>query len=416
MLGMWMWPGNVQKYGAQRVVDRCVRMGVTDLFFLTKGLSGLTAYRSSLAPELCERDLLLELLDAAHRQDMRVHVWFTSTCDENYKKLHPESGRCHFTRGKDRELISLADEGYLHYMEKIICEVCRKYDVDGLHLDYIRYNHLLYGWAEEDQARYRAEGADTERLKTMMQRMFYDSPAESELLFDAFRNYDKDVQALARARRKDVFHFANTLVSAARAEKKEITLSAALMPEGAYEDKAFSDLHYGQNYEDMAKLFNYALPMAYSQAYEKNAQWVRAVAEGTLKSGMKTIVGLHAYEGGTVRSLQQDIAALHGLPVEGVCLFREGAFAVAFAGENSLSIVNMLDREITNITLHVGGKCVQMECSIAPDREQCYQLPFSPEKLQVFTGNTECCVYLANANESRERRHFVIISRSQQAE
>lgn len=53
-------------------------------------------------------------------------------------------------RGKDCGLISLADEGYLQYMENIVRELCRNNGIDGLHLDYIRYNHLLYGWSTED--------------------------------------------------------------------------------------------------------------------------------------------------------------------------------------------------------------------------------------------------------------------------
>ena len=397
-LGMWMWPDRLQRRGAQSVVSACARAGVTDLFFLTKGLSGKTAYPSLFAPCLCERDLLGELIEAAHKQQIRVHVWFTSACDESYKQLHPESGRYHFVRGRDRELISLADEGYLHYMEKIIREVCRRYDVDGLHLDYIRYNHLLYGWAEEDLERYRAQGADTGRLRSMMQRMFFDSPNESELLFDLWRSGDEDAMALARARRMDVMAFAKTLTDAARAERSGLTLSAALMPEGAYEDKAFADLHYGQNYADMAKLFDYALPMAYSRAYGQQAQWVRRVAEGTLKSGMKTMVGLHAYEGGTGISLQQDRMALEGAPVEGICLFREGALALAFAKEKEMAVLNALPVAITRIIASNAEDAAAVACRIEPDTEASFCLSFHPQTLQVFSDEKECCVFLTDEN------------------
>lgn len=394
MLGMWMWVQNVQAHGAEKTVSYCARAGVTDLFFLTKGIAGTAAYASAYAPHVCERDLLRELIDAAHRCGIRVHAWFTSACDENYKALHPESGRCHFVRGKDRELISLADEGYLNYMEQIIREVCRNYDIDGLHLDYIRYNHLIYGWAEEDLKRYQAEGADPDELRCLMQRMFVNDPKEENLLFEAYRAGNESALALARTHRKDVIRFASTLTGIARAEKGGLILSAALMPEGAYDDLAFSDLHYGQNYDDAATLYDYALPMAYSKAYGQDAQWVKRVAEGTMKRGLKTIVGLHAFEGGNGLSLKADIEALHDTPVSGVCLFREGATALAWADGKTLTVYNPLDTAITCIACSDGEERFACPTALLPGNETMIRLPFEARTVQVFTGEKEACVYL----------------------
>lgn len=392
---MWMWNQNVQTYGARKITEQCAKAGVTDLFFLTKGLAGTTAFHSAFASHTSERDLLAELTDAAHRYGMRVHAWFTSACDEQYKKLHPESGRCHYSRGRDRELISLTDEGYLAYMEKIVREVSRNYDIDGLHLDYIRYNHLLYGWAEEDVARYAANGADTAHLRKLMERMFYAELKEENVLFEALRNGDQSVQAFARTRRQDVVRFARTLTSAAKSENSRLILSAALMPEGAYEDTAFADLHYGQVYEDAAALYDYGLPMAYSQVYGQDAQWVKRVAEGSMKRGLKTIMGLHAYEGGTGPQLLQDLAALGNTPVEGVCLFREGAFAMAYAQGKELTVWNALDKELTSIQAFGGAETCVLDGPILPGEEKRWILPFEAESLRSFAGGKEQSIYLS---------------------
>lgn len=391
IFGVWMWPKSVREQGAEQVVSRCRRIGVTDIYFLTKGLSGTVSYRSAIAPQDCERDLLSELLAAAHRQGVRVHAWFTSASDESYKRLHPESGRYHYVKGRNQGLISLADEGYLAYMAEITRELCRSYPIDGLHLDYIRYNHLIYGWAEEDLCRYAAEGADTARLKAMMDRAF---PGEEgpELFFEAYRAGDRDVHALARARRKDVVHFASTLTEVARAEKPGITLTAALMPEGAYEDIAFADVHYGQNYEDAAALYDYVLPMAYSQAYGKDGPWVRQVAEGTARRGLRTVMGLHAYEGGTGETLRADLAALTGAPIEGVCLFREGAFVLADAVEGSLRLFNPLDVPVT--ALSDGEVPIVLEAPILPGEERLLSGIPAPRQLRAFTEQGEICIYL----------------------
>ena len=394
VLGMWMWPGSVEQCGAAQTVSRCARAGVTDVFFLAKGMAGTTAFHGSVAPTFSERDLLRELTDEAHRQGIRVHAWFTSACDAHYKQLHPQSGRFHYLRGRDRELISLTDEGYLTYMEEIVRQVYRTYDVDGLHLDYIRYNHLMYGWAPEDLGRYKACGADISCLKELLEATFVKEKRQESAIFDAFRAEDESVLALARARRGDVVRFAQRLISAAQAEKSGLILSAALMPEGAYDDPAFADLHYGQNYEDAAQLYHWALPMAYSQAYGQDAPWVRQVAEGCAGRGLKTIIGLQAYEGGTGLTLQKDLQAVKDAPVEGVCLFREGAHLQAFAENGKLQLHNPTQETVTSIQISARQERCNLPIRLETDETRDIALPFEPETVQAFSGESEHCVYL----------------------
>jgi hypothetical protein len=395
IFGMWMWPKSLREGGTKAAVTRCKRAGVTDIYFLTKGLSGTVTYKSAIAPMDCERDLLGELLVEAHKQGIRVHAWFTSASDEIYKERHPQSGRYHYIKGRDRGLISLADEGYIAYMSEVTRELCCRYPVDGLHLDYIRYNHLIYGWSEADRVRYAAEGADIAYLQTMMDRAFRQEEG-AEIFFDAYRSGDRNIHALARARRKDVVRFATALTSVARTEKTDLILSAALMPEGAYQDIAFSDVHYGQNYEDAALLYDYALPMAYSQAYHKDGDWVRDVALGAMKRGLKTIVGVHAYEGGTGETLRADIAAVGVLPVEGVCLFREGAYVMAFADGFSVDLYNPLEAAITHFEAMRGDESVSVDCSVLSGEEKTIKLPFEAEALRAFSGEKEVCIYLSS--------------------
>ena len=130
---------------------------------------------------------------------------------------------------------------------------------------------------------------------------------EENCIFDALRAGDESVRAVARVRREDVKRFARELILPVRSERKQITVTAALMPEGAYDDTAFADLHYGQSYEDAAVLYDYVLPMAYSRAYEQDSAWVRRVAEGAHAMHVRTVMGLHAFEGGTGASLLDDI-------------------------------------------------------------------------------------------------------------
>jgi len=390
-----MWPESVRRRGADAVFEACRRAGITDVFFLTKGLAGTAAFLSPAVPPMIPgRDLLREALSAAHRLGMRLHAWFTSASDERFKNEHPESGLYHYRDGRNRGIVSLCDREYIRYMQSLLGDMLRRYDVDGVHLDYIRYNHLIYGWSERDQARYAAQGVDLPHVRRLMERTFCADPPEREAIFDAFRNGDQDVILLARARRGDVNAFAGALSEAVRAARADVVLSAALMPEGACDDLAFSDLHYGQNYRDLSEMMDLFLPMAYSQAYGRDSEWVRAVARGTARHGVRTVVGLHAFEGGTGLTLRRDLDAVEReTALDGVCLFREGAAVWAYACGQRLSLLNPLSVPVTACAATGQGQCATVDARVEPGCQQDFRLPFVPDVVRAYSGNDEVCVF-----------------------
>ena len=393
MMGVWMWPESLRRRGAEAVFEACREAGVTDVFFLTKGLSGGTAFLTPLAPPmLAGRDLLREALDAAHRRDIRLHAWFTSASDERYKEEHPESGLCHYRKGRNRGIVSISDEPYTRFMQGVLADMLRRYEVDGVHLDYIRYNHLIYGWSEEDQRRYVEGGVDLAHIRALMDATFCGDSPDGASIFEAYRQGDPDALRLADVRRRDVLRFAGALCEAARAEESGVCVSAALMPEGAYDDLAFANLHYGQNYADLAGLMDMFLPMAYSRAYEKDAAWVGEVTRGAMRHGVPVVTGVHAYEGATARSLAADMAAARSVPGSGgACLFREGAAAWAFVEGEHMSLLNPLDEPIT--ACRVSGEGVERVIStpVAPDARLEFALPFRPSCVQALAGEKEVC-------------------------
>ena len=396
ILSVWMWSKSVRERGAETVAAQCARSGITDIFYLVKGLLGTTIYPGAYAPFDEERDLLGELLNAAHRKNIRVHAWFTVGGDKNYVRLHPETGRFHYKNGHDDSLVSLTDEAYRHYMEQIVREVCFRYPVDGIHLDYIRYNHICYGWSPEDKMRFAAEGADSEKLSRMLEKMYYVDNPDASLLFDAYRSGDPDVQTLARVRRADVVQIADCLTEAARSARSGLMVTAALMPEGAYADTAFADLHYGQNYGDAVGRYDAVLPMAYSQSYGKNGGWLREVAEGTLRHGLSVIMGVQAFAEGTGLTLREDISALSGLPTDGVCLFRDGAYVMAVSAGRKLHIYNAMDGGITWLTVQRGDRSVELEETVLSGAETVFTLPFEVETVRAYQGEREVCVHLTD--------------------
>ena len=284
MLAVWIWPETIARESPEIVVSRLYRAGVTDLYLLTKGQAGSacfdqceTAYRIAYSSQ----DVLPRTVHCAHEHGMRVHAWITSSYDAAYKKHFPESGLCHFSRGRDKSIISLVDPAYRAFMQRFTEEVFRKCAPDGLHMDYIRYNHLTYGWGEEDIAALKARDVDIDKLRAMMDKTFFAGDHDDRTIFDAYEEGDQDVLALAEYRRGNVAAFAGALIDAARSVNPRATISAALMPEGAYVSGdttqgvsavAFAALHYGQSYYDAARLYDHAALMTYAPTYRRAAR------------------------------------------------------------------------------------------------------------------------------------------------
>ena len=396
MFGVWMWPESLLSQGADAALARCARAGVTDVFLLCKGLSGKSAFLSPLTqPIEPGRDLLGEALCGAHDRGMRIHAWFTSASDALYRRAHPESGLYHIFKGRYRDIVSITDQGYTDYMRAVIADMAKRYPVDGVHLDYIRYNHLCYGWSEDDLSRYAQHGVDTAKVTALMKRTFDGPQPDSEAIFDAWRAADPDVRALSQVRRASVTAFARALSEAARDARPGLTVSCALMPEGAYDDLAFSDLHYGQNYADLSAVMDLFVPMAYRAAYGKDAAWVADVARGTAKHGVPALIGVHAYEGATGLTLREDIDAVQGLSgVLGACLFREGSAAWVFSAGRRATVYDPLAAPLTALSVIAGDREERIAADIPAGAERDIELPFEPEAVRAFTADGEVCAYL----------------------
>ena len=341
IVGEWIWGETIATLGADVVVDRCAAMGVTDIYLLTKGTGGMLGYLKTQFTDILTRedqDVLQETIDAAHAAGIRVHAWLVSLNDENYKENNPESGLWHFVRERDNAFIAGYHEGYRAFMTAVATELATNYDIDGIHLDYIRYNHLCNGWSEEDFANLEAMGANIENVKYLIRKTFYANQLEEgdevddQYIFNAYRNGDPDALLIGQYRRNNVMDFGKAIVEAAKAANPDLIISGALMPEGGY-DQAFADLHYGQNYEDAAELYDYIVPMAYSSNYGFGAEWMADIAKNSVEMGNKVVMGTQSYYPMTSAQLAADIEAVRALlpneDVLGICHFRHSQFSYA---------------------------------------------------------------------------------------
>ena len=119
IVGDWVWGETVANLGAAKIVDRSARMGVTDLYMLAKGTGGKLSYLKTQYKDALtrtDRDVLQELITAAHAKGIRVHAWLVTVEDEYYKSKHPEAGVYHYVRGTDNDRINPYDADYRKYM------------------------------------------------------------------------------------------------------------------------------------------------------------------------------------------------------------------------------------------------------------------------------------------------------------
>ncbi len=346
IVGEWIWGETIYELGADVVVDRCARMGITDIYLLTKGVGGKLGYVNSQFTDSLTRvdvDVLQETIDAAHAVGIRVHAWLVTVQDELYKANNPDSGMWHFVRARDNANINPYDEDYQAYMTAIATELATNYDIDGIQLDYVRYNHLCNGWSEEDFANLEAMGANVARIKYMIRKTFYpDQLCEGEdvdgnYIFDQYRKGDPDALLVGQYRRNNVVELATKIRDAAKAVKPDLLFTGSLMPEGGItegsQDVAFADLHYGQNYVDAAELYDYIVPMAYSASYGADSQWLADIAKYSVETGNKVAMGLQSFYPLTSAQLMSDIEAVRDLlPMDGIlgiAHFRHSQFGYA---------------------------------------------------------------------------------------
>jgi hypothetical protein len=228
------------------------------------------------------------------------------------------------------------------------------YDIDGIHFDYIRYNHLANGWSEADFEALKNMGANIDRVKELIETTFgyHGRAANSSYVFNAYTNGDPDARIIAEYRTSNVKNYAKAIIEAARAVKPDLIFSAATMPEGAY-NESYGDLHYGQNYSDAASLYDYICPMAYSSSYGQDERWILDIAKKSIGKGNRVVMGLQAFEAATTTKLMNEVMSIKDLMKDktygdgmlGFVLFRNGTYdyaKVTYDTEQKIITVKLL--------------------------------------------------------------------------
>jgi uncharacterized lipoprotein YddW (UPF0748 family) len=342
MRGLWVVrTALVSPAAVDKVVDRAREAGFNALLVQVRG-RGDAFYRSRLSPRspiMQDRDPafdpLARLLERARRQGLEVHAWLNVLLSAHFGQplpeghvvaRHPEwlmvprSGARQALGADPAKLraivrqASRADtdvEGYylspsapgaVAHLEEVVRELVQGYALDGVHLDFIRYPGPEYDFSPAALAGFaKRRGRGDEDVLAGPQ-------ADPE----GFSDYRRDVLTA----------LADRLARAARSERPEVVVSAAVVP-----DEAAAIHHKFQDWPAwlVRGILDAVCPMAYN-ADERIFRQQVEVARAYVGTGQRLWAGVGAYRL-DMSGVVERVRAARRLGASGVVLFSHESFA-----------------------------------------------------------------------------------------
>lgn len=192
----------------EALVDR-LAAGNFNVLFIDVFDNDRAYYNSQIAPQaVTDFDPLAYLTSAAHQRGLQVHVWLSvgrtgwPTIPLTPGKIfeqHPDwlmVNGC----GVTANWLNPVRPEARQFIRAIVQEITRQYDIDGIHLDYVRYPGP--GWsfdaysAEEFASRYQANLANIHQLQLPARAYFTGNPLLSASTAQVLASFDTGEPAL----------------------------------------------------------------------------------------------------------------------------------------------------------------------------------------------------------------------------
>jgi uncharacterized lipoprotein YddW (UPF0748 family) len=309
-------------------------------------------YRSDLEPRASELsrqpstfDPLAQLLADAHHAGIRVHAWVSvnlissavdlpSAADhlvyahpewlmvpraiaQDVAKLDPKNpayvGKiARWTRGEldtvEGLYASPLQPEAAAYIEHVVSDIARRYAIDGIHLDYVRYPNQQFDYSRFAIASFR--GDIRQRLDAATRREL--DGDESVDLFAYPDRFPEDWKAFRRARLTALVAGLRQAVRAAR-PGAVVTAAVAPDPQNAFDERL-------QDWRGWlgAHLVDAIAPMAYTQESARFAEQIAAASN--VAGGQAVWAGIGAYRLTPAQTIE-NIQAARRLGAAGFVLF-----------------------------------------------------------------------------------------------
>lgn len=313
--GIWMDRNSIPKteQGIRDMIRSYARAGI-NLVHPEVIFNGYASYKSNVLPQkdlYPGIDMLGILIDESHKHGIEVHpwVWVFRTGNVNDKggilTQHPDWAM------KDRHGSVLTDNdsywlspcirGVRRMLLDAYVEMVRRYPVDGVELDYVRYPSTNHGYEPACREKYQARhGID---------------PIDIE-------PFTKELVDWHLWREEQVNSFVKEAAQLLRAARPGIKISAAV---ASYPDQ--SRLNYLQDWKHWAanKWVDFLSPMDYTA---NNENFTNRVTDSYSKLGELTLLapGIGIYTQKGTQTMLEQIDITRSLPVNGSTIFATAYF------------------------------------------------------------------------------------------
>ncbi len=223
--------------------------------------SGTVFYRSAVAPvwkDMGDWDMLAAAVEEAHARGLRIYAWIPQFHDAAAATAHPawemhvakDGQAVPYSAASRQVFVNPVDPEVRAYEQRIVEEVVGSYDVDGVDLDWVRYDDVTMD-----------VGPLTRRL------------AEADLGFDPLDLPFADGLADPRVARWQVWRtrfvadHVQAVAAAVRAIRPDVHVSAFVLPQSFWE--------VGQDLAQFGGALDEVSPMCYWNDWGFDPSWVR---------------------------------------------------------------------------------------------------------------------------------------------
>lgn len=338
--GLWVIRNNLtDKASINSVIRFAKSNGFRQIIMQVRG-RGFAYYRSEIVPRAPligdpQFDPLAYTIERAHAEGLEVHAWMnmyvlwtaqTKPTDPTHLIFqHPEwtdaDNRGVMDMDKEWEVFENGMRGGIYlapthpevnpYLKSVVKEVIDKYDVDGIHLDYIRYQNVVAGYNPTGREVFRNQYGVDPLVLAQISRL--DTSNWDE------RSYQIYVDSWNAYRRDQITAFVRQLKTLC--SENAIALTAAVKPNVSNARSRF--------FQDWAHwidegLLDFAIPMNYAEDLDLFMTNLKLIEEELPKE--KVVMGIAVYNQSEF-DVSEKILKTLSARFQGFCLFSYDTFA-----------------------------------------------------------------------------------------
>lgn len=338
MRGLWVVRDSLASPAAIRqVIDNAAAHHFNALFVQVRG-RGDAYYQSALEPRAEELagqprrfDPLAEILRLAHARGLQVHAWM-NTClvwskgrqpysHAHVVNQHPDwlsrdaHGRYSLRETNDCEgaFLTPANLAARQHIHDVFLDVARRYDVDGIHFDYVRFPNSSYDYSDAALVRFKIalqNSLTPARIAAFARRGRHDRLVYPHAFPSQWQTF----------RRQQVTEMVASISHDIKALKPWVIISAAVFPNQS-EARTLKGqdwpLWLQQGYLDAA------CPMAYAASTPQVAAQMAAAVATARRAGRFAYAGLGAWHIPAASTIAK-IGVARALGAQGTVLFSYG--------------------------------------------------------------------------------------------